>query len=89
LGKAEQGIDRLEQEVRKKKIEMAIIAVPVDAAQEVSGAVVAAGIKAILNFAPVKIKVPGGVNLVNIDFSVELERLSCLATRKMARAIGQ
>ncbi len=79
------GIDRLEREVRKKKIEMAIIAVPVEAAQEVVDAAVRAGIKAILNFAPIKVRVPGPVNLVNIDFSVELERLSCLATGKMAK----
>jgi redox-sensing transcriptional repressor len=78
------GIDRLEREVRKKKIEMAIIAVPIEAAQEVVDAAVRAGIKAILNFAPVKVRVPGGVNLVNIDFSIELERLSCLATGKIA-----
>ena len=77
------GIDWLEREVRKKKIEMAIIAVPVEAAQEVVDTAVGAGIKAILNFAPVKVRVPGGVNLVNIDFSIELERLSCLATGKI------
>jgi redox-sensing transcriptional repressor len=63
---------------------MAIIAVPIEAAQEVVDAAVEAGIKAILNFAPVKVRVPGGVNLVNIDFSIELERLSCLATGKIA-----
>ncbi len=78
------GIDWLEREVRKKKIEMVIVAVPADAAQGVVDTAVGAGIKAILNFAPVKVRVPGAVNLVNIDFTVELERLSCLATGKMA-----
>ena len=77
------GINRLEWEVRKKKIEMAIVAVPIEAAQEVVDTAVGAGIKAILNFAPIKVRVPGAVNLVNIDFSIELERLSCLATGKM------
>ncbi len=74
-------INQLDKEVKKAQIEMAIIAVPADAAQEVIGRVVGSGIKAILNFAPMKVKVPGSVSLVNIDFTVELERLSCLATR--------
>ena len=75
-------INHLEQEVKKQQIEMAIVAVPADAAQEIIDTVVGSGIKAILNFAPVKVKVPDCVSLVNIDFSVELERLSCLVTRK-------
>ena len=86
IGKSRSGVEiwdisQLEKEVRKRQIEMAIIAVPADAAQEVIGRVVGSGIKAILNFAPMKVKVTGSVSLVNIDFTVELERLSCLATR--------
>jgi redox-sensing transcriptional repressor len=79
-----QDINQLEKEVKKGQIEMAIIAVPGDAAQEAIDRVVGSGIKAILNFAPVKVNVPDFVSLVNIDFSVELERLSCLATRGVA-----
>ncbi len=59
-----------------------LITVPGDAAEEVIGRVVSSGMKAILNFAPIKVKVPDFVSLVNIDFSVELERLSCLAIRR-------
>ena len=87
IGKTRSGIEiqdisQLDKEVKKARIEMAIIAVPADAAQEIIGTVVGSGIKAILNFAPTKVKVPGSVSLVNIDFTVELERLSCLVIRQ-------
>ncbi len=77
-----QDINQLQAEFEKGRGEMAIITVPADAAEEVIGRVVSSGIKAILNFAPIKVKVPDSVSLVNIDFSVELERLSCVAIRR-------
>jgi redox-sensing transcriptional repressor len=42
----------------------------------VADQLVAAGIKAILNFAPARIKVPRDVRLKNVDLSIELETLS-------------
>ena len=60
---------------------MAIIAVPVSAAISAINNAVASGIKAILNFAPIRIKVPPAVAMLNIDIGVELERLSYLAKR--------
>ena len=77
-------INHLEKEVRKEQIEMAIVAVPADAAQKIIDMVVGSGIKAILNFAPVKVNVPDPVSLVNIDFSIELERLSCMVKQSMS-----
>jgi len=74
-------IHNLSRVVKKKKIKMAIIAVPVSAAISVINNAVASGIKAILNFAPIRIKVPPAVALLNIDIGVELERLSYLAKR--------
>ena len=55
---------------------MAIIAVPSEQAQTTADRLVAAGVKAILNFAPVKINVPEGVHLASADPSLELQ---CLA----------
>ena len=88
IGLKIQDINQLEKEAKKAQIEMAIIAVPADAAQEAIDKVVGSGIKSILNFAPIKVKVPGFVSLVNIDFTIELERLSCLATSRGARSEG-
>lgn len=57
-------------------IEMALLAVPVAVAQEVAERVVASGIKAILNFAPVKLKLPENVALRQADVAAELQILS-------------
>lgn len=57
-------------------VRMAIVTVPVDQAQEVVDAVVQAGIRAILNFAPTKLVVPEGVHVASADLSLELQRLA-------------
>jgi len=66
----------LAREVEARGIQIAIVAVPMEAAQAVADQLVAAGIKAILNFAPARIKVPRDVRLKNVDLSIELETLS-------------
>lgn len=57
-------------------VDIAIIAVPGEAAQSVVDRIVEAGVKAILNFAPVKLRVPAAVALKNVNMAVELEGLS-------------
>ncbi len=57
-------------------MEIAILATPAKVAQEVADVVVAAGVRAILNFAPVRLDIPSGVALRNVDMAVELESLS-------------
>jgi redox-sensing transcriptional repressor len=66
----------LAREVRARGIQIAIVAVPGDAAQAVTDQLVGAGIRAILNFAPARLKVPREVRLQNVDLSIELETLS-------------
>lgn len=61
--------------VKKLNIDMAIITVPQTAAQEITDKLVGAGITAILNFAPVKLSVPGAIKLRNVDLSTELIHL--------------
>ena len=53
-----------------------IIATPAEAAQEVADALVAAGVKSILNFAPALVSVPGDVSLRKVDLAIELQILS-------------
>jgi len=62
--------------VKKLGIDIAIIAVSADAAQEIAERLVDSGIRAILNFAPVKINVPASVKLRNVDLSTELINLT-------------
>ena len=62
--------------VRRERITIAVIAVPAQAAQAVVNIVVAAGIKAVLNFSPGTLKVPPDVKLKSVDLTVSLESLS-------------
>jgi redox-sensing transcriptional repressor len=64
------------REVKARAIQIAVLAVPADAAQGVADQLVAAGIKAVLNFAPARIRVPKDARLKNVDLSIELETLS-------------
>ena len=66
----------LAREVKTRAIQIAVLAVPADAAQAVTDDLVAAGIKAVLNFAPTRLRVPRDVRLKNVDLSIELETLS-------------
>jgi len=52
------------------------VAVPAEAAQPVVDRIVASGVKAILNFAPVRLRVPDEVSLRNVDMVVEMEGLA-------------
>jgi len=63
------------QMLKKRKIELAIIAVPRDAAQQTADAIVKAGIKGILNFSPCYITVPRRVKVITVDIAMELARL--------------
>lgn len=73
-------MEDLPRTVVEQQIAMAIVAVPAKEAQQVVDAVVAAGIKGILNFAPVKLQVPRGIALARVDLSIEIEYLSYLLT---------
>jgi redox-sensing transcriptional repressor len=55
---------------------MAFLTVPGVAAQAAADALVAAGVRGILNFAPSVIHVPDGVHVENVDFLGGLQRLS-------------
>jgi redox-sensing transcriptional repressor len=62
--------------VRRENIRIAVIAVPAASAQAVLNEVVAAGIKAVLNFSPGTLKVPRDVKVKSVDLTVSLESLS-------------
>ena len=61
---------------KRESVGIGVIAVPAAAAQTAVNIVVAAGVKAILNFSPGAVRVPRGVKLKNMDLTVSLESLS-------------
>ncbi|MBN2020243.1 MAG: redox-sensing transcriptional repressor Rex [Sedimentisphaerales bacterium] len=61
--------------LRKRQVDIAIIAVPEKAAQQVTDSLVRAGIKGILNFSPKRISVPKKVKVITIDIASDLARL--------------
>lgn len=69
-------VDRLEDIVKANKTQIGIIAAPSPVAQEIADKLVASGVQAILNFAPVVLNVPPEVELRNVDLAVNLEVLT-------------
>ncbi len=87
IGKVWQGVkiedvEKIPQILFEQEIKMGIIATPAQAAQAVASKLIEGGVKAILNFAPVRIVVPDRVKLRNVDLSIELEALSYFLGRK-------
>ncbi|RMI01707.1 MAG: redox-sensing transcriptional repressor Rex [Calditrichaeota bacterium] len=70
----------METLVREHNIDIAILAVPAFAAQSVADRLIKAGIRAILNFAPVSIKAPAHVQVKNENTAIEIEALSYFLT---------
>ena len=66
----------LPREAKARNLQIAIVAVPAESAPQVGEKLVAAGVKAILNFAPSRLRTPRDVRLKNVDLSIELESLS-------------
>lgn len=75
-------VRNLQKIVASRQIHIGIIAVPAAFAQEVADTLVKAGIKGIWNFAPIKMKVPETMHIVNEDLSIGLSSLSYHITRK-------
>ncbi len=75
-------VRQLEADLRKEPTDIAILVTPAEAAQEVTDRLIRAGVKAILNFAPVPLAVPGDVAVQSVNMALELETLSyALANR--------
>ena len=64
------------EKIKQHKIKIAVLTVPAQAAQEITDQLVKAGIKAILNYAPVSINVPQGVHVQYIDPVTHLQRMT-------------
>jgi len=62
--------------VDQKNIQIAVIATPAEAAQQVAEDLIDIGVKAILNYAPIFLKVPDDVHVEHFDPAVHLQKLS-------------
>ncbi len=71
-----QSIDNLVEAVRESGIRIAMLAVPAEQAQEVTNKLVEAGVKAILNYAPINLNVGPEVKVQYIDPVIHLQRMS-------------
>jgi redox-sensing transcriptional repressor len=69
-------MDELPEVVKEVGIAVGVVATPAEGAQEVVDALVAAGVRSILNFAPAMVTVPEQVRLRKVDLALELQILS-------------
>jgi len=79
----------LEALVRQSHAHIGVIVTPAEAAQAVAERLVAAGIRSILNFAPVVLTVPVGVEVRKVDFGVELQILAFHEQRRGEEPMSQ
>jgi len=96
IGKVYHGIEvcdfaKVEDEIKKHKIKIAIIAVPAQFAQGVVDRLVECKVRAFLNFAPITVQVPEGIFVRNENMAIELEALSFALTnrREPRRTLGE
>lgn len=76
-------VEKIVPLLKRRKIKMAVLAVPSGAAQPVADQLVTAGVNAILNFAPTQLSVPKAVKVQNVDLSVMLKTLSFYTIRSV------
>jgi redox-sensing transcriptional repressor len=69
-------VNTLVEEIRSAGIKVAMLVVPASAAQDVTDKLVQAGVKAILNYAPISINVPPDVRVQHIDPATHMQRMT-------------
>ena len=65
--------------VREREVEVAILAVPANAAQAIAEQLIVSGVRGLLNFAPVSLRVPNDVYVEDLDMAISLERVAYFA----------
>jgi redox-sensing transcriptional repressor len=71
--------DQMTAVIGREKIHVGVIAVPAAEAQSVCDQLVLAGVKGLLNFAPVRLRVPAGLHVENVDLMMALDRVAYYA----------
>ena len=83
-GNEVRSIGLLESDLAAAPADIAVIATPAEASQDVADRLVRSGVRALLNFAPSALHVPPGVTVANVNMALELEALSFALNRKRA-----
>lgn len=73
-------IGEMQDYIKEEGIQLVVLAVPAQAAQDVADLLYDCGIKGVLNFSPTTVQMPEGVPVRNIDLTVSLEILSFMIT---------
>jgi redox-sensing transcriptional repressor len=73
---------QVERDIAEERPDIAVLTTPADEAQQVVDQLVGAGIRALLNFAPIQLHVPPEVTLRNVNMAMELEGLSFALTNR-------
>ncbi|MDH3261864.1 MAG: redox-sensing transcriptional repressor Rex [Acidimicrobiia bacterium] len=79
-------MEDIEGDAKELNAEIAIIATPVPAAQEVAERLAGAGFKSILNFAPMVLRVEGDIEIRRVDLSTELQILGYYVQQSLAES---
>ncbi len=80
------GLDDLADVITKQQILTGILAVPAGAAQEIATKLYNAGIRGIVNFAPIRLSLPPGVYVENLDMTTALEKVAFFARQQESNA---
>jgi redox-sensing transcriptional repressor len=88
-GQTVRPIAELEDVVAATQASIGVITTPAEVAQSVCDRLAAAGVRSILNFAPVTLAAPPGVDVRKVDLSVELQVLAFLGQQRMVPAVEE
>ena len=80
-GQSIKDVAELISDVKAHRVEIGIITTPASAAQEIADLLTEAGVKSILNFAPMVVRVPADTRVRNVDLATELQILSYYSVR--------
>jgi redox-sensing transcriptional repressor len=88
-GHTVRAMDELEDVVAATQASIGVITTPAEVAQPVCDRLAAAGVRSILNFAPVTLAAPPGVDVRKVDLSVELQVLAFLGQQRQVSAVEE
>jgi redox-sensing transcriptional repressor len=85
-GRTVRPIEELEEVVAATQASIGVITTPAEVAQSVCDRLAAAGVRSILNFAPVTLSAPAGVDVRKVDLAVELQVLAFVGQQRLGRS---
>jgi redox-sensing transcriptional repressor len=88
-GQVVRPVDELGTVITATGASLGVVATPAEVAQSVCDRLVAAGVRSILNFAPVTLVAPAEVDVRQVDLSVELQVLAFLGQQRVPEAAGR